>query len=464
MIKTEAIETLDGSVKINLANLVVYDPLLNQLKTSTQTIVINGAGGGDTTPPSSPVSAVLNYIDNVGATQSETSTSTTTDDNTPGFRIGTLPADATEAILFVDNTAVLSTYSSTTGIIIPNSAILDGAHIIKYAWKDQAGNISGKSPGFSITISTGGTIQKVRTPDTELTILPAAIDLIQDNNYLIEQDVGQPNWSEYQLDIIQNDFSLAAGAAGTALVSKIKMNIRSVGYQMVKILLYDKNNNIITFKRSLTSKSVERSTDSTMKIEITSNGFMLVDNATYELANIFNTDKLPAAGVAGWYSVTSNTDATASFEAICSTPIEVSKIRIYRCGGSSASFNGGSDPYDILVTDNSNKTYSVVVPKVSSAEFATITAFKEEPLDSSGGVVDISTKVHNFSLSVSTNGIDYETLVGNQTSSQNQTTGLYTVVFSYPNKIIDSRKLYIKLPDTDIPFLKNVVAKQWYLV
>lgn len=464
MIATEAIETLDGSVKINLSNLVVYDPLLNQLKTATQTIVINGAGGGDTTPPSSPTSTILNYIDNVGTTLSDTSTSTSTDDNTPGFRIGSLPADATDAILFIDDVAVLSTYSNNTGIIIPNAAIPDGAHIIKYAWKDQAGNISGKSPGFSITISTSGTPQKVRTPDTELTILPAAIDLIQDNNYLIEQDVGQPNWSEYQLDIVQNDFSLAAGAAGTALVSKIKMNIRSAGYQMVKILLYDKNNNIITFKRSTTSRSVERSTDSSIKIEITSNGFMLVDNATYELANIFNTDKLPAAGVAGWYSVTSNTDATASFEAVMSTPIEVSKVRVYRCGGSSASFNGGADPYDIVITDNGNKTYPTVVPKVSSTEFATITAYKEEPLDSTGGVVDISTKVHNFTLNVSTDGIDYETLVGNQTSSQNGTTGLYTVTFSYPNKIIDSRKLYIKIPDVDIPYLKNVLVKQWYLV
>ena len=464
MIKTEAIETLDGSVKIKLSDLVVYDSLLNQLRTSKQTIVINGAGGGDTTPPATPTQTILNYVDNVGSTVSDTSTATSTDDNTPGFRIGTLPSDATDAVLFIDNIAVLSTYSSTTGIIIPNNAIPDGTHTIKYSWKDQAGNISNKSPGFSININTTGTVTKVKTPDTKIIILPAAIDLIQDNNYLMEQDVGQPNWSEYQIDIVQNDFSLAAGSAGTALVSKIKMNIRSAGYQMVKILLYDKNNNIITFKRSLTSRSVERSTDSSIKIDVTSNGFMLVDNATYELANIFNTDKLPSAGVAGWYSVTSNTDATASFEAICSVPIEVSKIRIYRCGGSSASFNGGADPYDIVVTDNANKTYSIVVPKVDSTQFATITAYKEEALDSSGGVVDISTKVHQFTLNVSTNGIDYEVLAGNQTSSQNATTGLYTVTFSYPNKIIDSRKLYIKIPDVDIPYLKNVVVKQWYLV
>lgn len=464
MIKTEAIENLSGSIKIPLANIVTYDEVLGQLKTTNKTIIINGAGGGtDTTPPSTPIAAIINYVDDTGSTTSTTSTASSTDDNRPDFRIGSLPSDATEAVLYVDGIAAASTYNVSTGLLSPTGVILDGVHTISFAYKDAAGNLSGKSPVFNLTITAPSTPSKVRTVDTQISVLPAAIDAAQNNVYLLTQDSGQPNWSEVQFKINQNDFSLASGSVGTAMVTKIKFNIRSAGYQMVKILLYDKNNNIITFKRT-DSNTVERTTDSTIKIDVTSNGFMLVDNATYELANIFNTDKLPVALAAGWYSVTSNTDATASFEALFTTPVEVSKIRVYRCGASSVSFNGGSDPYDIVITDNSAKTYSLAVPKATAAEFSTITAFKELSLDSTGGVVDISTKVHPFVFEFSTDGINYETPTAVQTSSQNATTGLYTVLNTYPNKLVDTNKLYVKVPDADIPFLKNIIVDCWYLV
>ena len=101
----------------------------------------NGSNtSSDTTPPATPATAISNYDDNVGTITNANSTATTTDDTTPGFNVGAIPADASSIVLYVDGVEVAATYNSTTGTLTPNTPLAEGAHSITYAYEDASGN------------------------------------------------------------------------------------------------------------------------------------------------------------------------------------------------------------------------------------------------------------------------------------------------------------------------------------
>ena len=178
----------------------------------------------------------------------------------------------------------------------------------------------------------GTTPSPTEVQDLTLQYAPIAIDSAEDNTIRIDQDIGQANFSKYQFTLTQNEFTLSSGSSEYMAVSKVKMKINSIGYQVVKILMYDENNELLTFSRT-DADTVQRTTNSTIKIDINATAFALVTNASYELANIFNTDKMPVAAAAGWFAVTSNTDGAANFEAIFSSTINVApqKRELFDC-------------------------------------------------------------------------------------------------------------------------------------
>lgn len=313
---------------------------------------------------------------------------------------------------------------------------------------------------------TGGGTTPIPTPtevqDLTLEYTPVAIDLATDNIIQINQDVGQANFSKYQFTLTQNEFTLSSGSSDYMALSKVKMAISSTGYQIVKILMYDENDQLITFSRT-DSDTVQRTTNSTIKIDIIANGFTLTTNASYEPANIFNTDKMPVAATSGWFSVTSNTDGSASFEATLSSSINVSRVVVYRQGAASTTFNGGTTDYTLTFIDSSNVEKIVNVPKVSDAQFITLNNPTSATLGSSGAAPDPTSMLKKFTLGTSLDGITFNDLTneGVTTYTQNPTTQGYIAKTVYPLKTIDSSKLYFKIPDADISALQGVKINMW---
>ena len=325
-----------------------------------------------------------------------------------------------------------------------------------------AGGTGGTDPEDPGTGGGGTTPTEVQ--DTTLEYTPLAIDLATDNIIEINQDSGQSPFSKYQFILTQQEFTLTAGTSTSMELTKVQMNINSAGYQLCKILMYDANDTLITFNR-VDADTVQKTSNNTIKIDIVASGFTLVTNATYELANIFNTDKMPVAATGGWYALSSNTDGTANFTATFSAPVTVAKVRIYRCGAASTSFNGGSNDYTVKFSDASSGMVTVNVPKVADAQFTGITSPTLADLGSSGEIPTIESKVKRFSLGVSLNGVDFTDISSDGVIStiQNPTTLAYTATETFPQRILStaSPKIYFKIPDSDISMLKNVKVNMW---
>lgn len=338
-----------------------------------------------------------------------------------------------------------------------NKIITGGGTIITLTGVSTGGG--GGTGGGTGTGTTPTEVQDLQMEYTQL-----AIDGAINNTIEIVQDSGQSPFSKYQFIVTQQDFTISAGTTSAMELVKIQMNINSAGYQICKILLYDADDNMITFNR-VDADTLQKTSNNTVKIDIVGSGFTLVTNASYELANIFNTDKLPVAATGGWYAVTSNTDITANFTANFSAPVTVSKVRIYRCGAASTSFNGGSNDYTVKFTDANSSMITVNVPKVSDAQFTGIASPTLATLGSTGELPTIDSKVKRFNLGVSTDGISFNDISndGVITTVQNQTTLAYTATETFPIKALGtaSPKLYFKIPDDDIPMLKNVKVNMW---
>ena len=112
-----------------------------------------GGSGGDTIVPGTPTARPTGYTDNVGAVQNLNSTAATTDDNTPGLRIGALPAGATGAVLYVDGVPKAATYDAVTGTLTPTVVLTEGPHTLGYGLITSAGTTP-SSPTIAVTIDT----------------------------------------------------------------------------------------------------------------------------------------------------------------------------------------------------------------------------------------------------------------------------------------------------------------------
>lgn len=360
---------------------------------------------------------------------------------------------ATEQLQTIDGTISIPTAQI---IQLKNGKLVTGAgDIINITGSTTSGGTD--TGGGTVTPPTNTEVQ-----DLTLEYTPIAIDTAVDNIIQINQDSGQANFSKYGFTITQNEFTLSSGASAYMAVSRIKMNIASVGYQMVKILMYDENNQLITFSRTDVD-TVQRTTNATIKIDVVATGFTLITNASYEPANIFNTDKMPVAATSGWYSVTSNTDATANFDAVISTPINVSRVVIYRQGAASTTFNGGTTDYTVKFIDSALDEKIINVPKVTDEVFVTLSNPTQSALSTVGTTPDPATKLRKFTLGTSLDGVTFTDVSaeGVTTYTQNQTTQGYDAVTVFPQKTIDSSKLYFKIPDVDIPFLQGVKIDMW---
>lgn len=469
MIKTEAIESLDGSTYIPVANLVTLNSsgVLTTPDGRTVTITSSsgstggGTGGADTTAP------LFDETPNVNAI-------------TPTSAVLNVSTNETGVIYY---SIVSSGVTALTGIQIKAGAGAFNGNIgVSVAPFSTSFNVTGLTPGvaydgYVVTQDTAGNISSVskvtfttaamaEVQDLTVNVTGSVIDALTDNVYTITQEANQPGWSNFETIITQEDISLATSGGTTTALSQIKFNIKTAGYQIIKILLYADGATVpISFSR-VDAATVKLVSNPLITAAIVSNGMMLVTNASYELANILNTDKMPVAGSAGWYSLTTNTDATASFTLTFSSPIDVASARIYRCGGTST-FNGGTDVYTVNFIDNANVSKIVDVPKVTDAQFATISAYTSASLASTGAPIDIETKKHTFSLSYSYDGVTFTpATASSNVSTQNATTGLWSVDYKYPKVAISNvgqKSLYVKVPDADIAYLKNLKINFWYL-
>jgi hypothetical protein len=104
----------------------------------------------DNTAPTTPVTGIASYVDNVGSIQSTNSTAIITDDTTPGIKIGTGLTDTVK--LYVNESLSLATYDVVTGTLTPLYPLATGTYRFTYSLTDSVGNESGQSPSISITI------------------------------------------------------------------------------------------------------------------------------------------------------------------------------------------------------------------------------------------------------------------------------------------------------------------------
>lgn len=318
--------------------------------------------------------------------------------------------------------------------------------------------------------STGGggstTPTTTEVQDTTLDFTAVAIDAATNNTIEIDQETGQGPFNKHQFILTQNDFTLTAASSTMFNLSKITMNVKTAGYQLCKILLYDDTDTLITFSR-VDADTVQKVSNTSIKVDFVSSGFTLITNATYELANILNTDKMPVAATGGWYALTSSTDTTANFTATFSAPVNVAKVRIYRCGAASTSFNGGTDVYTVKFTDSAGANISVDVPKVDNSVFTTISNPTIASVGTAGATPTVDSKLHKFTLNVSTDGTNFTDISadGVVTYVQNPTTLAYTATQTFPVTTLTttSSKLFFKLPDADIAYLKALKVNMWRL-
>ena len=109
------------------------------------------SAGPDVTPPAAPA-AITGYADDIGRITNPNSTAPVTDDNRPGFNVGTGLTDTPS--LYVDGVKVPATYDPVTGMLTPTTPLADGAHSITTTLTDAAGNESPQSAALPLTVDT----------------------------------------------------------------------------------------------------------------------------------------------------------------------------------------------------------------------------------------------------------------------------------------------------------------------
>jgi hypothetical protein len=143
-----------------------YRATLTDSVGNTRTLDLNGAVTGttfsfllDATPPAAP----LGTPDLAPASDTGfSSTDNVTTDTTPTFVVGDLASGASDAILYVNGTAVAATYSSGGGggtlTVDPGDALAPSAipRTFTFAWTDVSGNVSVQSPGLQVTVDVAG--------------------------------------------------------------------------------------------------------------------------------------------------------------------------------------------------------------------------------------------------------------------------------------------------------------------
>ncbi len=123
-------------------------------------LAVGGGGGGDSTPPSAgpdvtppaAPAAITGYADDIGRITNPNSTAPVTDDNRPGFNVGTGLTDTPS--LYVDGVKVPATYDPVTGMLTPTTPLGDGVHQFTTTLTDAAGNESPQSAALPLTVDT----------------------------------------------------------------------------------------------------------------------------------------------------------------------------------------------------------------------------------------------------------------------------------------------------------------------
>ena len=109
------------------------------------------SAGPDVTPPAAPA-AITGYADDIGRITNPNSTAPVTDDNRPGFNVGTGLTDTPS--LYVDGVKVPATYDPVTGTLTPTTPLGDGVHQFTTTLTDAAGNESPQSAALPLTVDT----------------------------------------------------------------------------------------------------------------------------------------------------------------------------------------------------------------------------------------------------------------------------------------------------------------------
>lgn len=106
-----------------------------------------------TAAPAAPALAPAGYADDVGGSQSATSTAARTDDLRPGLLVGAnlggMPT------LYVDGEFVAASYDSVAGTLTPNSDLAQGPHALTYTLTNHHGE-SAASPALNVTLIRPG--------------------------------------------------------------------------------------------------------------------------------------------------------------------------------------------------------------------------------------------------------------------------------------------------------------------
>jgi uncharacterized protein (DUF736 family) len=126
-----------------VVSVKLYDAAGNVVSADGPTLV------RDLEPPSRP-SAPTQYLDDVGAILSSSSTARVTDDARPGLLVGTNLGDTPS--LYVDGQRVAATYDPAAGTLTPDAPLAEGTRSLSYTLTDAAGNESVRSAALTLAL------------------------------------------------------------------------------------------------------------------------------------------------------------------------------------------------------------------------------------------------------------------------------------------------------------------------
>lgn len=120
--------------------LSLSTPLIGALGVGAGVVALAPTKSSDANPPVGRISSPLvltSYADNEGEIRSLVSVEYNTDDSTPGFNIGIVPAGVTPN-LYINNVRVRAGYDSISGTLTPETALPDGVQSVRYSLTDTS--------------------------------------------------------------------------------------------------------------------------------------------------------------------------------------------------------------------------------------------------------------------------------------------------------------------------------------
>lgn len=282
-----------------------------------------------------------------------------------------------------------------------------------------------------------------------------------DNKTTITQDVGQTNWEKFLFET--HELWSPSSGSGSFDLKTLHFSTADSGYQIIKLILLDTAGEVINYIPDGSNSMVLRKPDGTNFVTITQSGYeALMGNDAYKMTNVLDTQRLPDGSTSGWFIISSGpAEFTLDFDKVQ----QIGSIRAYRCG-SLESFNGGTNPYKIVLSSDPKPLSGPVtgqtfdVPKLDNSVFPDQTKFTVITPNSSGtGTESNST----YTLEVSSDGLVWNTLAeDSQTAVDSGAKKLTTTTFTHiPDTSLDSLQIKLTSSSGNLDTLDKLKVTTW---